>query len=167
MTAHPNKLDAERLLQLSDEVGRIAGTLARLSASSAEAEEAEAEQSARATGEPMPEVSPDTVHAVIRARRLRDRYFQPDLFADPAWDVLLDLLLAEILHRRVSVSSACMAAAVPATTALRWLNLMVRKGLIVRRADPLDGRRIFVELAPDASLSLRRFFVEAGADAVI
>ena len=76
--------NAARLRQLSDEVSRIASTLARLSAGPgatirpAEAPPAE-----------VPEVSAETVRAVIRARRLRARYFQDGLFADPAWDCLL------------------------------------------------------------------------------
>jgi DNA-binding MarR family transcriptional regulator len=107
------------------------------------------------------------VRSVIRARRLRARYFSEELFADPAWDMLLDLLQAEITQLRVPVSSLCIAAAVPATTALRWLKTMVAKGIFVRRADPHDGRRVFVELAPDASYALRRYFGEVGQVAVI
>jgi hypothetical protein len=38
---------------------------------------------------------------------------------------------------------------------------MVDQGLFVRRSDPLDGRRVFVELAPDVSTGLKRYFVEA------
>jgi DNA-binding MarR family transcriptional regulator len=37
----------------------------------------------------------------------------------------------------------------------------------VRRADPHDGRRVFVELAPEASSALRRYFAEVGNPAVI
>ena len=150
--------NAARLRQLSDEVSRIAATLSRLSSGPA---------AIPAIVEPvqssdLPEVSADTVRTVIRARRLRARYFAEDLFADPAWDMLLDLLQAEIAHLRVPVSSLCIAAAVPATTALRWLKTMVAQGLFVRRADPHDGRRVFVELAPDASRALRRYFAEVG-----
>jgi hypothetical protein len=154
---------AARLRQLSEEVSRIATTLARLSTGP--------QSNARKT-EPMPvadapEVSAETVRAVIRARRLRARYFPEELFADPAWDMLLDLLQAEIAHLRVPVSSLCIAAAVPATTALRWLKTMVQEGLFVRRADPHDGRRVFVELAPSASSALRRYFAEVGQSAVV
>ena len=120
----------------------------------------------RKTGE-APELSAETVRAVIRARRLRSRYFAQDLFADPAWDMLLDLLQAEIAQLRVPVSSLCIAAAVPATTALRWLKTMVSQGLFIRRADPHDGRRVFVELAPEASNALRRYFADVGRPAVI
>jgi DNA-binding MarR family transcriptional regulator len=113
-------------------------------------------------GEDVPAVSVETVRSVIRARRLRSRYFAEHLFADPAWDMLLDLLQAEISHLRVPVSSLCIAAAVPATTALRWLKTMVQEGLFIRRADPHDGRRVFVELAPATSQALRRYFAEVG-----
>jgi hypothetical protein len=155
--------NAERLRQLSDEVSRIASTLARLSAGPAAAPPSF--EAARA-GE-VPTVSAQTVRDVIRARRLRARYFPEDLFADPAWDMLLDLLQAEIGQLRVPVSSLCIAAAVPATTALRWLKAMVAQGLFLRRADPHDGRRVFVELAPKASEALRRYFGELGKVAVI
>ena len=154
---------AERLRQLSDEVSRIASTLARLSTGpSAEPRHFVPQAQADA-----PPVSADTVRAVIRARRLRSRFFADDLFADPAWDMLLDLLQAEIAQLRVPVSSLCIAAAVPATTALRWLKTMTDKGLFVRRADPHDGRRVFAELAPDASTALRRYFAEIGPVAVV
>jgi hypothetical protein len=101
--------NATRLRQLSEEVSRIATTLARLSTGpGAIARAAETPPVADA-----PSVSADTVRAVIRARRLRARYFSEELFADPAWDMLLDLLQAEIAHLRVPVSSLCIAAAVP------------------------------------------------------
>lgn len=155
--------NAERLRQLSEEVSRIASTLARLSTGPG--------SPIRAAEQPpiidAPPLSADTVRSVIRARRLRARYFREELFADPAWDMLLDLLQAEISQLRVPVSSLCIAAAVPATTALRWLKSMVSEGLFLRRADPHDGRRVFVELAPETSQALRRYFAEVGQAAVI
>jgi hypothetical protein len=155
--------NAARLRQLSEEVSRIASTLARLSTGPASVSAV----AAQVSHEDAPSVSAETVRAVIRARRLRSRYFPEDLFADPAWDMLLDLLQAEISHLRVPVSSLCIAAAVPATTALRWLKTMVQEGIFIRRADPHDGRRVFVELAPETSAALRRYFAEVGKAAVI
>jgi DNA-binding MarR family transcriptional regulator len=156
--------NATRLRQLSDEVSRIASTLARLSTGP--------DSVPRPTELPpaegdVPAISAETVRAVIRARRLRARYFQEEMFADPAWDMLLDLLQAEIAQLRVPVSSLCIAAAVPATTALRWLKTMTQQGIFVRRADPHDGRRVFVELAPQASQALRRYFANAGKPVVV
>lgn len=146
----------ERLRQLSDEVSRIASTLARLSADPGA-------PAGVVQPRPVAELAPvslETVRSVIRARRLRPRYFPEELFADPAWDMMLDLLQAEIAQLRVPVSSLCVGAAVPATTALRWLKTMVSRGLFIRRADPHDGRRVFVELAPETSYALRSYFGE-------
>ena len=155
MTAQKNGLSTERLLEISGEVSRIASTLARLST------ERDLSGPEVPVGEDPPMVSVESVRSVIRARRLRDRYFEAELFADPAWDMMLDLLEGELSHRRVAVSSLCVGAAVPPTTALRWIKTLVEKGMFVRRNDPLDGRRVYVELSPAASLSLRRYFNDA------
>ena len=152
--------NAVRLRQLSDEMGRIAATLARLSAvpdDSGPAVLQLIEPPADA-----PPLSVDVVRSAIRARRLRARFFTEELFADPAWDMLLDLLQAELAQHRVPVSSLCIAGAVPATTALRWIKSMTDSGLFVRRADPHDGRRVFVELSPLASAAMRAYFAELG-----
>lgn len=151
---------AARLRQLSDEVSRIAATLARLSVGPGSP--AANRNDAPANGGAVPAVDIETVRQVIRARRLRARFFDEELFADPAWDMLLDLLQAEIAQHRVPVSSLCIAAAVPATTALRWIKTMTDAGLFVRRADPHDGRRVFIELSRPASDGMRRYFGEVG-----
>ena len=83
-----------------------------------------------------PGVDAASIRSIIRARRLRDHYFRGGLFADPAWDMLLDLMAARLEKNRVAVSSLCIAAAVPATTALRWIKALTDSGLFVRAADP-------------------------------
>lgn len=102
------------------------------------------------------------VRSLIRQRRQRDRHFAADLFADPAWDMMLDLYAAHYEGRTVSVSSLCIAAAVPATTALRWIKTLVEEGLFVRISDPDDGRRIHVHLSEDARQRLDDYFDELG-----
>lgn len=98
------------------------------------------------------------VRRMLRQRRMREQYFPADLFADPAWDMLLDLYAARLERQPVSVSSLCIAAAVPATTALRWIKTMTDAGLFLREDDPHDGRRIFIALAEGASDALARYF---------
>jgi len=156
MSSHPTQLNPDQLLQLSNEVSRIAGTLARLSTAPSVVTP---RPSGRAAG--IEDISASDVMRVIRARRARAAYFSEELFADPAWDILLDLFHAELTQQRVTVSTLCMAAPVPATTALRWLTSLVKKSLVIRQPDPLDGRRVFVELSPDASSAMRRYFAEA------
>lgn len=112
---------------------------------------------------PLPD--PRLVERIVRQRRLRERYFEKELFADPAWDILLDLTAARAAHRRVSVTSLCVAAAVPATTALRWVKMMTDMGVLVRVEDPDDKRRVFVALSDDAADAMARYFDELGGNA--
>jgi hypothetical protein len=143
----------EKLQQLSQEVGRIATMLATIS------EEAVAGTAAAAAGGAggCLEISAAKVRAMIRARRLRDQFFASDFFADPAWDMLLDLMAARIEQQRVAVSSLCIAAAVPPTTALRWIKTLSDRGLFVRRADPQDGRRVYIELSDGAAAGMEAY----------
>lgn len=82
---HDNGKGGSRLQQLSEEAGRIASALAALS-------ETEAERH----GGQERLIDAGRVRAIIRARRLRDQFFGSDLFADPAWDMLLDLMAARL-----------------------------------------------------------------------
>jgi DNA-binding MarR family transcriptional regulator len=109
-------------------------------------------------------VTEDYVRSIIRARRQRANHFDSDLFADPAWDILLDLYAGEISQRRSTVSSACIAAAVPATTALRWIGSLEARGLIQRRNDPLDGRRVYISLTAHAVEALSNYFAKLNAE---
>lgn len=91
------------------------------------------------------------IKALLRARRLREQFLPTDLFADPAWDMILDLMAARLAGQRVSVSSLCIAAAVPPTTALRWIRQLTDRGVFSRIDDPADGRRVFIELTDSAA----------------
>lgn len=84
----------------------------------------------------------------FRIRRLRGRHLPGLSLGEPAWDILLDLAVAQYWHRETSVTSLCIAADVPSTTALRWINSMTREGLIVRRHCNRDGRRSFLAISP-------------------
>lgn len=149
---------AERLRRLSQEVARIATTLTELS-SAVRTPLAEP----RIVEEPSdaPSIEPHMVRSLIRLRRLRAQFFADHLFADPAWDMLLDLMAARLEKERVAVSSLCIAAAVPPTTALRWIRTMTEQGLFVRRQDPGDGRRIFIELSDRAASAMGAFLRQA------
>jgi hypothetical protein len=99
------------------------------------------------------------VRSIIRARTLRREIFNGDLFADPAWDMLLELYALTCEGGRISVSKLSFAAEVPATTALRWIDKLEAEGLVVRFEDPLDARRIWISLS-DSGYSAMECFVE-------
>ena len=103
---------------------------------------------------------PRLVRSIIRCRQMRLRFFDQDLFADPAWDMLLDLTAARAEHLRVSVTSLCIASGVPTTTALRWIKLLEQSGLVKRIEDDTDRRRAFVTLTERSADAMARFFDE-------
>ncbi len=160
--------DTRRLRDLSEEVGRIARALASLSEETQVGQGLRERQRSYEAEPPTLEdgaMTADDVRRLIRARRLRARFFDGELFADPAWDMLLDLAAARLEGASVAVSSLCIAAAVPPTTALRWIRMMSDQGLFVRTADPMDGRRVFIELSDRVARAMNGYFAavrEAG-----
>ncbi|MCP5395901.1 MAG: winged helix DNA-binding protein [Sphingomonadaceae bacterium] len=173
-----NEDDRLTLLRLTEQVGEIAQRLERLSGS------AEGESSAFRFGSPNPKYrGPDNdaseslarkpraplpdarlVRQIIRQRQARARFFEGELFADPAWDILLDLTAARVERKRVSVTSLCIASGVPPTTALRWISQMTEAGLLDRVEDETDRRRAFIQLSDKAADAMARYFAEMGAE---
>jgi CheY-like chemotaxis protein len=98
-----------------------------------------------------------TLRTIINSRALRSRFFPTDLFADPAWDILLDLTKAKLENRQVSVSSVCIAASVPMSTALRWVRQMTEAGLLQRWTDPNDRRRDLIALTDPTEQHMRDY----------
>ena len=161
--------DSIRLQRLADEVQRIARTLSDLVGNEPTplrgVSDAIIGFRAEPSGyraQPSP-INVSDVRSIIRLRRMRDRFFRSDLFADPAWDMLLDLMAARLERVRVAVSSLCIAAAVPPTTALRWIKTMSDNGMFVRVADPEDGRRVFIELSDEAASGMAAYLSAAKA----
>ncbi|KPP93225.1 MarR family transcriptional regulator [Erythrobacter sp. HL-111] len=97
------------------------------------------------------------------ARRRRGAIFgSPDLFGEPAWDILLDLYIAHVERKDVSVSSACIGSAAPPTTGLRWLGVLAEAGFVRREHDPCDQRRVLVRLTRRGLEAMDRYFTLAG-----
>jgi hypothetical protein len=167
--------DAARLEELSAEVRRLARTIDRLARDDLDNAQPRLHDRNR---DYTPPPSNDTlterprkgadrmadgatrseVRVLLQARRMRDRFLPSDLFADPAWDMMLDLMGARIDGKTVSVSSLCIAAAVPPTTALRWIAQLTERGIFERRNDPDDARRVFISLSDAAANQLTGWF---------
>ena len=167
------------LLRLTEQMTQIAERMDRLSPSTATAApareapafrfdappaaSAEAERLVQKARPSLPD--PRLVRKVIRQRQMRARFFEADLFADPAWDMLLDLTAAKAEHARVSVTSLCIASGVPPTTALRWIGQMTEAGLLQRIEDETDRRRAFITLTDKAADAMSSYFAELGVGA--
>jgi DNA-binding MarR family transcriptional regulator len=160
--------DNDRLQKLADEVARIATTLAELAGSPlSNGGDAFSDGLIGYRAGPIMDsvravkVSVGEIRGMIRQRRLRDRFLPSDLFGEAAWDMLLDLAAARIEGTQVAVSSLCIAAAVPPTTALRAIRGMTERGLFVRVADDNDKRRIFIELSDQTADAMRNYLSAA------
>lgn len=172
--------DRLALLRLTEQVGQIAERLDHLSAPAKNEgggafrfespgspyngpdEDDPSGRLVRAARPPLPD--PRLVRRIIRQRQLRARFFDGELFADPAWDMLLDLTAARVEHARVSVTSLCIASGVPPTTALRWITQMIDAGLLQRVEDETDKRRAFITLTDKAADAMAQFFAELGKE---
>lgn len=85
---------------------------------------------------------------IIKGRQSRSQYIDGKLLNEAAWGILLDLAVAGLKGERVATSSACAAAQVPLSTALRHVNQLIQEGWVRRVGDPRDKRRTFLELQP-------------------
>jgi hypothetical protein len=111
----------------------------------------------------------EAARQVYGSRRARDRIFGATLFADPAWDILLDLYIARREDRKVTITSACMAASAPTSTATRHIAHLMQKGLVLRVPHPADARSSHIELSATGDRKLTQLFremVQSGGDRV-
>jgi CheY-like chemotaxis protein/DNA-binding MarR family transcriptional regulator len=113
---------------------------------------------ARATAAAEPLSVLDTIEEL---RRLRDRYTGHGL-DEIEWDLLLELLRAERLHQKLSVSALTISATgASATTSLRRVNHLVSRGYIERVPDATDARRDFVSLTVKSNELLADYLAQA------
>lgn len=165
--------DASRLASISQELADIA---ARLFGEAATGAVSGAAIGSGATITP----EPDHCHApadqqerllglargIYDSRRLRARVFSAELlFGEPAWDILLDLFIAELEGKPLSVTAACIGAAVPTSTGLRWLAILEDQGLVRRENDPRDARRVFLHLTEDGFERMTSYLLQFHAPA--
>lgn len=99
----------------------------------------------------------DIAKSLYRQRRLRADHFAGSLFAEPTWDMLLDLFIADCERRRITVKSVCIGANVPTTTALRHLRWLEEQGLVERLSHPRDARSTHVRLSAAAITAMESY----------
>lgn len=123
---------------------------------------------AESDDEPVQPIAPATTNALtaiavkkaadlIEITKRRSRLMSvANLFADPAWFIMLDLFVRQHSGLQTSVSSACHASFSPVTTALRHLAILTERNIIEREYDPIDQRRVFVKLTEEAKAEIQR-----------
>lgn len=104
---------------------------------------------------------------VAAARRVRDRVFGSGTFLNPAWNILVELFIAAEEGRNVTIKSACVAAGVPQSTALRHIAHLIEMRLTVRTQHPSDARSAYLKLTERGRSGMAAFlsFATVAADA--
>lgn len=82
-----------------------------------------------------------------------------NLFADPAWFILLDLFVRQSSGLQTSVSSACHASFSPVTTALRHIAILTERNIIQRHYDTVDQRRVFLALTDETRAEIQHILL--------
>ena len=156
MTRHLPEEKADQLLALSEQVNRVAESLAELALRPAETAKGSRRADHRRT-------LGKSVASEIRARRERARYLPDVPLGEPAWDILLHLLHAELCDCEASLAAVCRASGHPEHVGLRWLDALAAQGLVELRVSANSPPTKIVELMPGARTALRRYFLEVGA----
>jgi hypothetical protein len=104
------------------------------------------------------------------ARRVRDEVFGVGQFLDPGWNILIELFIAGEEGRNVTIKSACVAACVPQSTALRHIAHLIDVRLALRAQHPSDARSAYLKLTDNGRTRMVAFLTllergRAGSDA--
>lgn len=140
----------QQLQALKAEVATLARDLMRFADNdAAEPTGTEAEHAA-IDAVPTESEMTNMLRAVMRVRSARNPFFTNKRLGGQSWDMLLELALAKLEHRKLPVSSLCIASNLPQSTALRRIDDLQEAGLVSRFPDEQDARRDFVELSNTA-----------------
>jgi hypothetical protein len=93
------------------------------------------------------------VASILEARRAASRAFGRELFSDPAWDIMVELLAADLRGARLKVSDVRTIA--PKSTLHRWVTALRDRGLVKSCPDAEDLADPWIELAPESGAKLR------------
>lgn len=94
---------------------------------------------------------------ILRKRETRAILFNTFDYSEAAWDILIELTAARLQNRRLDVSGLCLLTHVSRTTAWRTIQNLVSAGMLVRIEDPVDRRRVYVELLDDVFNQMHEF----------
>ena len=90
----------------------------------------------------------EMVKRIMSFRSIQEEILGTGLIDDAAWVMLLDLLLMHFKRKKLAVTALYIGSGAPIATALRRLNQLIERGLVVKTPDPADRRRFLVEITP-------------------
>ncbi len=91
-------------------------------------------------------------------RKRRSEFLHRAMLGEPAYDMLLGLYVAELDGQSVIATRLGELAGVAQSSALRWLDYLVTKQLIIREPHPTNKRASIVRLSGKGRDSLEGMF---------
>ncbi|WP_408913609.1 response regulator [Brucella pseudogrignonensis] len=141
---------SEHLDRLAGELQSLKGLLSPKSPSQHDGE--------TAAEDPQKPLTKERLLALIQSNQVKKKLFKDDLFSDPVWNMLLDLMQQHLLGKEVAVSSLYFSSGAPIATASRRLAEMEKAGLVSRKHDRVDKRRQIVTLTPASYQLIEEYF---------
>lgn len=92
---------------------------------------------------------------IIRARRRREELLSPELFADPAWDILLQLYVGRLTGAAVQAAELALPSSVPESTLGRWIGKLEEDGWIRRMPGPDNAGGARLELSARGAAAMQ------------
>jgi DNA-binding MarR family transcriptional regulator len=108
----------------------------------------------------VPDRRPARLHTVgelLLARRQRDALFEPGLFADPSWDILLELYRSELEEKPLFLLRLGETCRHPQTTVLRHVERLEAAGLVERTDPSTASKRVYVRLTTRGCRAMQSF----------
>jgi len=101
------------------------------------------------------ELTEKQVRWLLDLRRERAELFGDGLFEEPAWDILLELLAAELAGRRLTLED--LARNAPKSTVARWVAALEERRLVVCDAGGLMPAQLWIVLSRPCAAKLTFF----------
>ena len=96
---------------------------------------------------------------ILTLRQKRAELFGPSMFGEPAWEMLLQLYSMAGASRQ-SMSRLAQLSGTSKATALRWIDYLLDRGLVIRQPHPTDLRTAFVELTDKGREKLEAYLAD-------
>lgn len=103
------------------------------------------------------------VQVAKRDRASRLAHLPSELFAEPAWDIMLELYAFHLVGREVPQSDLLIRINVPPSTSIRWSKMLEAEGLVTRKAHDGSGDVTAITLTRKGIHALDRYFDNASS----
>jgi len=153
-TANALAADLHRIVEVAGENGARPAQSSAIGSAHAYAHAPVPKQPARVDSQEY-----ESLRFLMGLQEVRSSLFGDALLPDPAWEMLAELMLAQLNGRKIAITSLCLASKTPVTTALRRIDDLIDAGIAVRTRDPVDRRRSYIELTEQGREKMQHYLV--------